>query len=58
MKIIDFHCDTLMKLHDLYKIGDNSQSVWKNEFQIDAGRLAAAGYGAQFFACYKMQYGI
>lgn len=52
MKIIDFHCDTLMKLHDLYKIGDNSQSVWKNEFQIDAGRLAAAGYGAQFFACY------
>lgn len=52
MKIIDFHCDTLMKLHDLYKTGDNSQSVWKNDFQIDAGRLSAAGYGAQFFACY------
>ena len=52
MKYIDFHCDTLMKLFDLYKIGDGSQTVWENECQIDVKRLAEAGYGAQFFACY------
>ena len=41
-----------MKLFDLYKIGDSSQTVWENECQIDVKRLAEAGYGAQFFACY------
>lgn len=52
MKYVDFHCDTLMKLFDLYKIGDNSQNIWKNECQIDVERLVKSGYGAQFFACY------
>lgn len=52
MRIIDFHCDTLMKMYDLHKVGDDSQSVWKNECQIDVQRLVEAGYGAQFFACY------
>lgn len=52
MKIIDFHCDTLMKLFDLYKAGDPSGTSWKNDFQIDVERLVKAGYGAQFFACY------
>lgn len=52
MRIIDFHCDTLMKMYDLHKVGDHSQSVWENECQIDVKRLCEAGYGAQFFACY------
>lgn len=52
MKYIDFHCDTLMKLFDFYKIGDSSQDIWKNECQIDVERLVKSGYGAQFFACY------
>lgn len=52
MGIIDFHCDTLMKLYDLHKAGDNSQSVWKNDYQIDVSRLVEAGYGAQFFASF------
>lgn len=52
MRFIDFHCDTLMKLFDLYKQGDESQTVWKNECQIDVERLVKTGYGAQFFACY------
>lgn len=52
MRVIDFHCDTLMKMYDLHKVGDHSQSVWENECQIDVKRLCRAGYGAQFFACY------
>lgn len=52
MEYIDFHCDTLMKQFDLYKAGDKSQDVWKNEGQIDLNRLVSAGYAAQFFACY------
>ena len=52
MRYVDFHCDTLMKMFDLYKLGDKSQTVWKNECQIDVERLAGAGYGGQFFACY------
>lgn len=52
MKLIDFHCDTLMKLFDLHKAGDNSQDIWENEFQVDVKRLVERGYGAQFFACY------
>ncbi len=52
MRFIDFHCDTLMKLFDLYKLGDESQTVWENKCQIDVKRLSEAGYGAQFFACY------
>lgn len=52
MKFIDFHCDTLMKLFDLYKLRDMSQTIWENECQIDAKRLVETGYGAQFFACY------
>ena len=52
MRIIDFHCDTLMKLFDLYKAGKHVQSIWKNECQIDVERLVEGGYGAQFFACY------
>ena len=42
MRIIDFHCDTLMKMYDLHKVGDDSQSVWKNECQIDVQRLVEA----------------
>lgn len=52
MKYVDFHCDTLMKLFDLYKKGDNYQSLWKNECQIDVERLVKSGYEAQFFACF------
>lgn len=52
MRYVDFHCDTLMKMFDLYKLGDESQTVWKNECQIDVERLVKTGYGAQFFACY------
>lgn len=52
MKIIDFHCDTLMKLFDLYKVGDEKQTLWQNECQVDLTRLVKAGYGAQFFACF------
>lgn len=52
MKIIDFHCDTLMEMHMLHKAGDDSQTVWRNERQVDVERLVKAGYGAQFFACF------
>lgn len=52
MKIIDFHCDTIMKLYDAYKVKDTSCTSWRNDFQIDVERLVKAGYGAQFFACY------
>lgn len=52
MKYIDFHCDTLMKIFDLYKVRDISQTAWENEGQIDMKRLVSAGYAAQFFACY------
>lgn len=52
MRFVDFHCDTLMKLFDLYKLGDKSQTIWENECQIDVKRLVKSGYGAQFFACY------
>ena len=52
MKYIDFHCDTIMKLFEQYKAGKSGQTSWENECQIDVRRLAEAGYGAQFFACY------
>ena len=52
MNYIDFHCDTLMKLFDLYKMGDHSQTIWENQCQIDVKRLVQSGYFAQFFACY------
>lgn len=52
MEFIDFHCDTLMKIFEQYKLGDSNQTVWENEYQVDAKRLAETGYGAQFFACY------
>lgn len=50
--IIDFHCDTLMKIFDLYKQGDTSQDIWSNDGQIALDREVEAGYAAQFFACY------
>lgn len=52
MRVIDFHCDTLMKLYDLHRVNDHSQTLWENKGQIDIRRLVKAGYGAQFFACY------
>lgn len=52
MGIIDFHCDTLMKLYDLHRVNDHSQTIWENQGQIDVKRLVEAKYNAQFFACY------
>lgn len=52
MKMIDFHCDTLKRLFDLYRVGNHSQTLWENEFQVDLKRLTDAGYNAQFFACF------
>lgn len=52
MNIIDFHCDTLMRMYDLQNAGETSETLWRNKGQIDIERLRAAGYSAQFFACY------
>lgn len=52
MHYLDFHCDTLMKKYDCVKAGDDSRTVYHNDFQIDLERLIRSGYGAQFFACY------
>lgn len=48
MKVIDFHCDTLLKLYD-NKI-DNS--LYKNNFTVDIERLLKGNYSAQFFAVF------
>ncbi len=52
MHSIDFHCDTLMRLYDLYSTGNHQETLWKNNGHIDLERLVAAGNYAQFFACF------
>lgn len=52
MGIIDFHCDTLMRLYDLKNEGCKAEDLWQNFGHIDLKRLKEAGYFAQFFACF------
>ena len=51
MRYIDFHCDTLSRLLPRNP-GDPEQALRKNYLHIDAERLHAAGYAAQFFAMF------
>ena len=52
MNLIDFHCDTLMRLYDIAQHPDSNESLWQNNGQIDVSRLLKSGYAAQFFACF------
>lgn len=52
MGIIDFHCDTLMRLYDLIATGNHKENLWQNEGHIDLKRLIESGNLAQFFACF------
>lgn len=52
MRMIDLHCDTLMRLYDLRANGNTSESLWANTGHIDLKRLVEAGNFAQFFACF------
>lgn len=47
MKLIDMHCDTLMKL-----LADEKADLKSSVFQINIERLKQAGSLAQFFACF------
>lgn len=39
MNLIDFHCDTLMRLYDIAQHPDSNESLWQNNGQIDVSRL-------------------
>lgn len=47
MKVIDMHCDTILKLMD-----DDSLSLKQNNFSVDVDKLMKANYLAQFFALF------
>lgn len=47
MGVIDFHCDTVLRIVDDEKLG-----LYKNDFNVDIEKLRAGGYIAQFFAMY------
>ena len=51
MRYIDFHCDTISRLLPRNP-GDPEQRLRSNSLHIDAERLHAAGYAAQFFAMF------
>lgn len=51
MKVIDFHCDTLLQL---MRAGEDA-SLCSNSFSVDLGKMRAGGVAAQFFACYVDQ---
>jgi membrane dipeptidase len=48
MRIIDFHCDTILKLMDV----NSSAELRKNNFSIDIEKLRAGHSLAQFFALF------
>lgn len=57
MRIIDFHSDTLHKLHyNNYEEGTAPNTLWRNSGHEDLERAIKAGYDAQFFAC-SLNYG-
>lgn len=63
MKLIDLHCDTLMRLHALEKEERRKgqlekkelltvETPWSNRGQADISRMLDAGYAMQCFACF------
>jgi membrane dipeptidase len=51
MKLIDFHCDTILKL---VRAGDEA-GLWENDFSVDIQKLRRGNSLAQFFALYVDQ---
>lgn len=48
MKLIDLHCDTMMKIYE----SQNSVELRKNDFHVDIDKLIEAKAKAQFFALF------
>lgn len=48
MKLIDFHCDTILRLVE----GGENVGLKQNDFSVDIGKLREGNVIAQFFACY------
>jgi membrane dipeptidase len=52
MKIIDLHCDTILKIYEAeYNLGEKI-NLQKNNIHVDVEKLVAANSVAQFFALY------
>lgn len=51
MKVIDMHCDTIMKIYDS-EIAGEYQGLSKNSYQIDREKLQAGNYLLQNFALF------
>ncbi len=48
MKVIDFHCDTMLKIFE----SNQEAGLKENEFQVDIGKLQQGQVLAQFFALF------
>lgn len=57
MKVVDMHCDTIMKIFDSEQAGE-SEGLEKNSFQLDKNKLLAGDYLLQNFAMYIDKEGV